>query len=155
MLAALSSGWFWVVVVVPIVAPLVTVAVMLVLRQTSDATIIAALKATVIDGQLAWLALSFAAATLYELRVAETSKRLPLRVTAAFDWASGLTIVVLSLSLLAIGSGGIALAERTNDRTALRRSAPGVKTQSLFLVSVVLLVASVALYTVAHFFLRT
>lgn len=132
-------GWFIVSIMLPLVAPLVALAVLKTLPLPVRFTFIGTYK----DGQLCWIALGFCASALYEIAVPGTGGS-PLP-TGTIAWINGALVGVLALAAMTAAGGAVF-------STPPRRT-PGVKWfihYKCLLASLIMTLVAAACYALVH-----
>src|SRR5471030_1299470 len=133
-------GWFFITILLPLVAPLLALLVFKLFPQVSPMPLIAPFK----DGQLCWGALGFSASALYEIF---SSGNKGLAITAASTgWLAGMLIVTLVFSAIIAAQGSVFPKAITPP--------PGISTArhfNCFFASVALTVLAAILYAVVHY----
>jgi len=133
-------GWFFITILLPLVAPLLALLVFKLFPQVGPVPLIAPFK----DGQLCWGALGFSASGLYEIfspggnGLASTN--------ASTGWLAGMLIAALVISAM-IAAGGSVFPKSTT-------APPGVATAkhfACFFVSVVVTVSAAISYLAVHY----
>jgi len=132
-------GWFIVSIVLPLIAPLVALAVFKTLPLPVGFTLIGTFK----DGQLCWIALGFCASALYEIATPATGGP-PLR-SGTIAWINGALVGVLVLSAMTAAGGAVF------STPSLRK--PGVKWYvhyKCLVTSLIMTLFAAACYAVVH-----
>ena len=93
-------GWFIVSIVLPLIAPLLALAVFKTLPLPVRFTFIGTFK----DGQLCWIALGFCASALYEIAAPAGD---PQPQSGTISWLSGALVGVLALSAMTAAGGAV------------------------------------------------
>ena len=133
-------GWFFITILLPLVAPLLALLVFKLFPQVSPMPLIAPFK----DGQLCWGALGFCASGLYEI-FSPGSKGLVI-AAASTSWLAGMLIMTLVASAM-IAAGGAVFPKSAT-------APPGVSMArhfSCFFVSVVVTVFAAISYLAVHY----
>lgn len=137
-------GWFLVTVVIPLVAPIVLLAVFWLLPIPPAVSSQLNLLLPIKDGQLCWGAMGFCVSALYEISEASGSATaIPVEMVG---WANGGFFFLLLLSALLAAGGSVFPTPMA--------VTPGVDWRRHFatmLASLVLTVLAAVAYTVIHF----
>src|SRR5471032_3363937 len=131
-------GWFFITILLPLVAPLLALLVFKLFPQVGPMPLIAPFK----DGQLCWGALGFSASGLYEIF---SSGIKGWALTASTGWLAGMLILILVISAM-IAAGGAAFPKPAVPL-------PGIGTAqhfACFFASVAITLLAGILYAVVH-----